>query len=279
MSELFIVSVASVTPKSAKLIVKSVHPDSGPVVGTATFALQLIYDPIMSSSYGNLTRWKHLEIAALAAEMDSQSYLDPKWIQDNAQAFIAKAKATKETLEIFPTDPAWIAHLRAGMKWDTAAYDQGAGKKAKPRLAGAAKATTASRDPKAGFRVGAPKNADYKLKTAFIPLFGANRYVADPLLNTPSEIASALPKMTGLPIRVTFPKGPPEVGTVGSAADTWLSLYVESDGGWSSRGVRYEQIKDVGRAWLKVEVPKGKSAAKPARKAAPKKKATKPARK
>src|SRR5215510_13172215 len=105
MSEMFAVQVSGVSKTSAKLAVKSVHPDSGPVAPTSTFALMLVYDPIMSSGFSEMAAYTHLEASPLAQAMDRDNYLDPSWIRDNANAFIAKAKVSKGVLEVWPTDP------------------------------------------------------------------------------------------------------------------------------------------------------------------------------
>lgn len=138
MSELFAVQVAEVSPQSVKLAVRSVHPDSGPVAPSATFALQLIYDPILNSGYSAFRAHRHLEASPLAQVMDVESYLDPAWVQANARAFVAKAKVSRGVLEIWPTHPGWTEHLRKGMAWDTAAYDDGPGARAKVARAGVA---------------------------------------------------------------------------------------------------------------------------------------------
>jgi len=96
-----------------KIDVVSIHPDSGPPQGETTFAMMLVYDPIMSSGYGDFSKYTHLESCALASEMDRDNYLDESWIKQNANAFFAKVTVKKGVLEVFPTHPAWIEHLSA----------------------------------------------------------------------------------------------------------------------------------------------------------------------
>ncbi len=252
MSELFSVSVAAVDANQAKLAVRSIHPDSGPPAGTATFALMLVFDPIASAQYSEFAKFHHLESSPLAEEMDLQNYLDPSWITANARAFVKSAKVAKGVLTVVPTHPAWISHLRKGMRWETAAYDGGPGAAAEPRVPVKGEPVP-SRDPAAGFRVGAPKQEDVKIPEAFIPLHGANRYVAHPVITDPAEMAAAAAKMLGQPVLMTPKRGIPEVGTIIQLGDGWMSTYYESPGGggWGSGGKSYSDLKSMGRAWLK----------------------------
>jgi hypothetical protein len=257
MSELFSVFVKAVSKTSAKLVVKSVHPDSGPVQATSTFALMLVYDPISLSGYSEMEAYHHLETSALAAEMDRDNALDPKWLVKNANAFIAKTTVTKGVLEVWPTHAAWIEHLRVGMEWETAAYSSGPGDKAAPR-APSNKVTTHSKDKAEGFRVGTPKtdlNGETP-KSLYIPLFGSNRYVADPVLTDPKAIAGALASLTNEPVLVVPKRGPSDIGALVQPRTedgrVWFHLYREHGGGYSYVGVTLDDVKSIGRAWLKT---------------------------
>jgi hypothetical protein len=261
MSDLFAVSVKAVSKKSAKLAVESVHPDSGPVQATSTFALMLVYDPIGMSGYSEMEAYHHLETAPLAAEMDRDNYVDSKWLIKNANAFIAKTTVTKGVLEVWPTHPAWIEHLRVGMAWETTAYSNGPGDKAAPR-APSNKVTTHSKDKAEGFRLGTPQ-ADLNGETpkpAYIPLFGATRYVADPVLTDPKAIAAALASLTNEPVFVVPKRGPSEVGALmqprSEEGRVWFHLYREVGGGYSYVGVNLEDVKSIGRAWLRTTTTK-----------------------
>lgn len=252
MSELFAVTVEAVSEESARLAVRSVHPDSGPVAPTATFALMLMYDPIMSSGYYAFRDHAHLESSALARAMDREDYLDADWVKANARAFVAKAKVVKGTLEIWPTHPAWIEHLRKGMAWETAAYDAGPGKPAKPRVPTPPdEPVTRSQEPHAGFRVGEPKDSSFRLKEAFIPLHGPNRYVADPLHEDPITMRDAARDMLGQPLLLVPLRGPSHVGTLVELRTDGMFIYGESGTGWGGQAHDFAELRSMGRAWLK----------------------------
>ena len=253
MSELFAARVTEVTPEYAVMEVRSVHPDSGPPMPTATFALMLMYDPIINSGYSAFRKYRHLESSALAQAMDRDDYLNASWVPANARAFVARAKVSRGTLTIWPTHPGWIEHLRVGMAWDTAAYSAGPGQavpKRAPAPAGAVSARAS--DPAAGFRVGTPKIDDCTLKGAFIAQHGANRYVAEPVITDPTAMATAARGMIGQPVIVVPKRGPKEIGTIVAVHDTGVSLYAESEWGWGGGMHYYKDLRSLGRAWLAV---------------------------
>jgi hypothetical protein len=112
--------------------------DSGP-----SFALMLLYDPID----------KELALdAPLARAVSVGQTTDPKWLDEHVDEYIddavltnlrnhpvavdlermspeerrdffGSARAPVAVFEVTVTKPEWIAHLRRGMEWDTAAYD------------------------------------------------------------------------------------------------------------------------------------------------------------
>lgn len=286
MSELFAVRVVEVSPGSAKLAVRSVHPDSGPPAPTATFALQLVYDPILNSAYSDFKAFRHLQTAPLASAMDVEAYLDSDWMRKNARAFVAKARVSKGVLEVWPTHPAWIEHLRKGMSWETAAYDIGPGEPAKPQSPAPPGAVSVrSQDPAEGFRRGKPKYPEIKLKGVFIALHGASHYIADPVVKKPDEMAKAAKELIGQPLLLVQKRGPVEIGSLVKLLPNGVYIYRErSNGGYGLRGYHYEDLKSIGRAWLKVgesgavsETPAAKPAKKATKTAA--KKIAKPAKK
>lgn len=253
MSELFAARVTEVTPEYAVMEVRSVHPDSGPPMPTATFALMLMYDPIINSGYSAFRKYRHLESSALAQAMDRDDYLNASWVPANARAFVARAKVSRGTLTIWPTHPGWIEHLRVGMAWDTAAYSAGPGQaapKRAPAPAGAVRARAS--DPAAGFRVGTPKIDDCTLKGAFIAQHGASRYVAEPVITDPTAMATAARGMIGQPVIVVPKRGPNEIGTIVAVHEAGVSLYAESEWGWGGGMHYYKDLKSLGRAWLTV---------------------------
>ncbi|WP_375758646.1 hypothetical protein [Corallococcus exercitus] len=133
MSDLFAVRVLNVTRQVARLRVTSVHPDSGKPAPRAVFALMLMYDPIEKSGDAEFSKYSHLGDSAFARLKREPGAFSSNWMDANAQAFVAKVKQVGAALEVHPTHPEWIAHLRKGMAWRTTAYDAGPGLPAEPR--------------------------------------------------------------------------------------------------------------------------------------------------
>jgi hypothetical protein len=192
----------------------------------------LIYDPMWKSRFSDFAQYPHVPQCALAQAMDQDDYLNPDWLNKNARAFISKVTKTKDALEIEPTHPAWIEHLRVGMSWDTAAYVGGPGLPAAVRVP-VAPSTTHSKDPAAGFRVGPPKDNSYKLPGAFIPLYGAKQYLADPIIDDLAKMKAETKTMLGEPVLIVPKSGPSEIGTLVEHRGDSIFLYYEtSSGGW-----------------------------------------------
>ena len=283
MSEMFSVSVTAVG-KTAKLAVVSVHPDSGPPTSEATFALQLIFDPIMSSGYSAFKKYKHLEASPLAQVMDFDSYLDPNWVRANARAFIAKGKVTKGVLEVWPTHPAWIEHLRKGMSWETAAYSNGPGDDAAPLAPGDANEAVHSDDDD-GFRLAKPRDEEL-VEEVLLPKFGASRYIADPAITDRGEMLAAARELVSQPVVILPKRGPAKIGVIARLyEESAVYLYNESEGGYSGQSIDYDEIASIGRARLKTAADASKAAAATTKsdgkraKAAATKKAAKPVNK
>ena len=242
---------------------------------SATFALMLMYDPILNSRYRAFAKYRHLEGSPLAQAMDRDGYLDSRWVPDNARAFVARAKVSRGVLEIWPTHPGWIEHLRVGMKWDTAAYSNGPGARVKARVP-VVEQFERSADPSAGFRVGAPKMDDYPLTRALIALHGPNRYMAEPVIKDVAAMRAAVQALMGQPVLLVPKRGPNEVGTVVEVRDDGVYLYSESTWGWGGSFAPFDGLKSLGRAWLKVAAAKPAGATKTTtKKAATKKTAVK----
>ncbi|RKH72940.1 hypothetical protein D7W81_04955 [Corallococcus aberystwythensis] len=92
-----------------------------------------MYDPIAKSGDAEFSQHRHLKGSALAREMEEHHAFDSAWMNANAQAFVAQVKRSGPFLDIQPTHPAWIEHLRKKMTWRTTAYDAGPGLPAEPR--------------------------------------------------------------------------------------------------------------------------------------------------
>ncbi len=269
MSEMFAVRVLDVSKQVVRLKVTSVHPDSAPPAPRAVFALMLMYDPISESDSRAFAKHRHLEGSPLARAMDQRDYLDGTWLKENAQAFVAKATVSGSVLEIQPTHPAWIEHLRKGMAWETAAYDGGPGLPAPPRAPAPVTTAVRSQDPAAGFRVGRPKHKEYDIEGAHIPLHGANRYVADPVITDLAAMNKATKTMLGQPLLLVPRRGPARVGTLVSRRTNGVSLYYEMDFGYGGNSIDLTEVTSLGRAWLTQEAATRKPAAKKTAKRTP----------
>jgi hypothetical protein len=130
MSTLWEVEVAELTDTKTKLRVTMVHPDASPYATDAMFVLQLLYDTarVLDDDFNDVPAGPLGETVAFDA-LDSE-----KWIRDNGARFIASAWiehvrvpaedsiGTVATYVIEVTDPRWIAHLRTGQCWDSAAW-------------------------------------------------------------------------------------------------------------------------------------------------------------
>jgi len=271
MSDLFRVRLQSIEP--LVFIVQSVHPDSGPVPDTPTFAFMLLLDPIADR------RHRGIEFSPLALEVDLDKSGDENWIRANARAFVKRVSRKGSKVVIETTHPAWRAHLKPGMKWDTAAYDAGPGQRVKIR---SPRATSAGRaeDPKEGFvvtRIPATWAKKFQSKVARgpVPTHPVNRYVADPNLKGASITPAAFKPLIGKAILVQRKRGPAEIGILVSPLKTQTSydfakggkmvssnytgfqLYQQSPKGAlvDSKGIECFDLKDVasvGQAWLRT---------------------------
>ncbi|RKH53959.1 hypothetical protein [Corallococcus llansteffanensis] len=211
----------------------------------------LLNDPISNSGDAAFSKHRHLDGSALAQAMDQHSCFDSEWMNANAQAFVAKVKQSGRVLEIEPTHPAWIEHLRKGMAWRTTAYDAGPGLPAAPRAPAPRGAPSRhSQDPAAGFRVGRPHHPNDNISGAFIALYGPNRYVADPELTDPAAMKDAAGKMLGQPLLLVPKRGPKQVGTLVLATPKQALLYQEAADWHGSQVVDFDDLKSLGRAWL-----------------------------
>ena len=113
-------------------------------------------------------------------------------------------------------------------------------------------------EPSSIFRIGSPKT-DLEGETpkgAYIPLFGPSRYVADPVLTDPKAIADALAALTNEPVILVPKRGPSEVGTLvqprSKDGRVWFHLYHETRLSYGYMGVNIDDVKSIGRAWLKT---------------------------
>lgn len=279
MSELYSVSVHEVTDDYVELDVSVVHPDAGGVSEGVCFALSLVADPLDAYNYG---REEHVKSSPLFSEIDLDSYLSEDFIRSNARGFIAASEIVREEnhpppywgdenyesfwegdevswarLRITPTHPGWIAHLREGMSWDTAAYDCGGALSwDRPTRYPGDKVKQVSDDPMAGMRRDSknPSNASMlgnaSVKEFILPNEGSMSYTVKEKLEGEALTADAIKALLGEPVLVQVKNARLEVGTVIRADDEGsFTIYSARDGSQSSSGYSPSSVEWMGRAY------------------------------
>jgi hypothetical protein len=116
MSTLWNVAVERVEDREAVLEVVRVHPDAGRFADDPPFVLRMLHEALDATD----------EPAPLSAAVDEDMLLTEHWATANAGRFIAAADVAEDgetaTYRVHVTDPRWIAHLRAGLHWHSAAF-------------------------------------------------------------------------------------------------------------------------------------------------------------
>ena len=267
MSALFHVRVRSVNQARVTFDVTSVHPDSGPVPKSATFALMLLSDPLRRAS-GK---------AALAQEIDDKSILDARWLDQNARAFISTTSKKGKAFVVCATDAAWVSHIKPGTHWDTAAYDAGPGKPAPPRTPRKS-VKGHSDDPDEGFRKERLKPLPWRraehggvsrarLPSAMFAIYPPARYVADPRLKDPAKMRAFVRNAVGDPILMKLKRRPPKIVVPVTPPKTSVHQFYAPQGGYryarksefygigssvdGASLVEFDDIEWLGRPWLK----------------------------
>ena len=146
MSELFRVEVLRVAENTVTLQLVIIHPDQQRFYTTRSFALQLLWEPThLSYEHDGETIYRH-EPSALGQAITLETIQDRDFVIARQAEFIA-AVALLETVNypadnypfgavdwddatslpraviaITVTEAQWIAHLHAGMTWESAAY-------------------------------------------------------------------------------------------------------------------------------------------------------------
>lgn len=201
MSELFRVRVHSVTGPKVVLDVTPVHPDSGAPVPSATFAMMLLVEG--AAAAGRKT-------TPLLSVVDEKRVYDPKWVRENARAFVEDVGAAGDRLTVKATDPAWTAHLQAGRKWSSVAWDAGPGKRAAPAHP-PAKATGSGKDLEGFEKAKFPKVPAGCVKHGLVPTLPVGRYEADPVVRELAKMESAVKKWVGRPVLIRRKRKTPEI--------------------------------------------------------------------
>lgn len=141
MSELFSVEVLRVAENTVALQLIIIHPDQQRFYTTRSFALQLLWEPThLSYQHDGETVYRHAP-SALGQAITVEAIQDRDFVIAQQGQIIASvalletvnyplgavdwddaATLPRAVLEITVTEPHWIAHLQAGMTWDSAAY-------------------------------------------------------------------------------------------------------------------------------------------------------------
>lgn len=279
-SSLFDAQVSAVDGDRATFSLTPLDP-SAEARPSATLALILLHEPIRFAASRGLGPFEHLGEATLGREIEPDATLDEPWLRKNARAFVKCVAVVKGGLAVQATDPAWVEHLRVGMKWKSLAYDAGEAAPTTPRAPSDRPKVAppiADREPKAGFRVAKTKDRFYHhVGPVHHPLLSAMHYVADPILTDAAAMAAAGAKLVGEPVLVVPKKGLPEVGALLMVLEDGpgLFLWTETDKGYHGQPYAFRELRSMGRAWLAspsaASPALGKAAAK--EKAAGKKKA------
>lgn len=142
-THLFHVKVTAVTGDRLSLELRIISAEQPAFPSGPSFALMLLYDPIINEvvrdaplaakvtfddtlcvewldmhvdEYIRATSLDQVRNQPIAADLERMS---PKQARD----FFKSAKAPSARFSVTVTRPEWIAHLRKGMEWNTAAYD------------------------------------------------------------------------------------------------------------------------------------------------------------
>jgi hypothetical protein len=114
MSTLWNVEAEQVEGRTAVLRLVRTHPDAGPFRDDATFALRVIHEALLD------------EPGPLDDAVNEDLVLTERWTDANAGRFVAGVEVDQDddvaTYRITVTDERWIAHLRPGAHWHSAAF-------------------------------------------------------------------------------------------------------------------------------------------------------------
>ncbi|MCB9570425.1 MAG: hypothetical protein H6710_24965 [Myxococcales bacterium] len=151
MSDFYTVEVLDVAGPEVELRVTIIHPDIRQVRTSATFAFSLLVDPLrerpwcdeagvqgspLAARVGADRRPDDDDVTRLACgfvravTMTSQHLHPPPCAWDEPErwrAFWEGEERPAVNLRLRASHPAWLAHLRVGMRWQSAAYSTGEG--------------------------------------------------------------------------------------------------------------------------------------------------------
>lgn len=142
-TQLFRVKVLENAGNTAIFRLQIISGEQPDFYASKSFALMLLYDPIVS---------ERVTDAPLAEHVTFDDTLDAAWVNAHGDDYIRSTRlfdvknhprtvdlsalsakqqrefwksnrAPQASLEVVVTDPRWLAHLKAGDQWETAAYD------------------------------------------------------------------------------------------------------------------------------------------------------------
>lgn len=142
-TDLFHVKVNDISDTRLVLALRIVTGEQPDFYSGKSFALMLLYDPIIN---------KIVSDAPLGREVSFDETMNAEWLYDHVDDYIQSAvleevrnqpvtadlqamspkqrrdffrssRAPSARFEITVTQPEWLAHLRKGMEWDSAAFD------------------------------------------------------------------------------------------------------------------------------------------------------------
>ena len=151
MSDLYQVEVSAVDGSEVELVITIVHPDIARVYTSHTFVFSLLADPLRESPWD---KEPCVLGSPLAARLGTDRRAPDEEVERIANGIVRSARITAEHLHPPPdpwsdrdasrafwdgderpvvhmrvtvSHPAWLAHLRPGMHWRSAAYSVGDG--------------------------------------------------------------------------------------------------------------------------------------------------------
>lgn len=225
-----------------------------------TFAFRILWEALRKGSAS----------PPLARALRHENPFDDSFINQSARGFVASAEllpgATREhgTLRIYPTHPAWIAHLEEGFSWSSTAYSTGPGRPwSGPTRHPGDRVLALSDDSEAGMHIRealrSQEDTDALGKAAYaVPAHSPERYGTREALSGEALTVSAVRALLGEPVKISGMRYTGDaVGVlVKVTGEGFLSLYEETpEGGYRNRLGRLSQLERIGRAWLLCDVP------------------------
>jgi hypothetical protein len=279
-SKLYSVQINTVQAHTVNLTICIVHPDITVIPTSKTFALQLLYDPILGSEIEK----EVIRNSPLPQELNLDDILDQSWLIDNAGGFIRSVHLApklpisvtpkSEGLDLVPTSenemgayqcgeyeivvshPGWVQHLKPGLAWDTVSYDAGEAKEWKlpPRRPGDSDWVTAD-NQEDGFiqrsqsdLMGADILNETQLKSLVLPKYKTSDYYAEPELSGSSIAEKEMMNLLGQVVHIHSRTSDRLIGTLVRVDGEGILVYQEKSSSFSSLYFSYNDIEIIGMA-------------------------------